>query len=142
MIVVREITSEDELQICRDLRRKVFIVEQNVPEDEEWDGLDGQAIHLLAIAGGKPVGTARMRKVDGLGKIERVCVLAEARGTGTGRALMQAALAVLRAEPGLSGAKLGSQTHAIAFYEGLGFEVHGPEYMDAGIPHRDMKLAF
>ena len=55
-------------------------------------------------------------------------------------ALIRAALTELRAQ-GMSTAKLGSQTHAIGFYERLGFTATGPEYMDAGIPHRDMTLA-
>jgi ElaA protein len=140
VIIVREITGEGELEVCRDLRRKVFIEEQKVPEAEEWDGLDGEARHLLAFAGANVAGTARVRRLGQIGKIERVCVLAEARGTGLGRALMQTALELLRAEPSLTHAKLGAQTHAIAFYETLGFVAFGPEYDDAGIPHRDMKL--
>ena len=67
-------------------------------------------------------------------------VLPEARGTGAGVALMHAALDELRAR-GVRVAKLGAQTHAIGFYERLGFTVYGPEYDDAGIPHRDMSLA-
>lgn len=139
MITVREIAGPAELQVCRDLRRTVFVEEQNVSEDEEWDGRDGDALHLLAFSAAKPVGTARLRRVGDMGKIERVCVLTEARGTGTGRALMQAAVETLRRVGGLKGAKLGAQTHAIAFYANLGFEAFGPEYDDAGIPHRDMR---
>ncbi|MEM9394058.1 MAG: GNAT family N-acetyltransferase [Pseudomonadota bacterium] len=142
MISVREITGPGELELCRAIRRDVFIEEQNVSEAEEWDGRDSSARHLLAFDGGAPVGTARLRVVEDFGKIERVCVRATARGTGAGRALMQAALALLRTDPALLGAKLGSQTHAIPFYEGLGFTAFGPVYDDAGIPHRDMKVLF
>jgi len=142
MIVVREITGPAELEVCRDLRRKVFIEEQKVPEAEEWDGNDDAARHLLAFLNAQPVGTLRLRKLGDLGKIERVCVLPEARGTGAGRALMDAALQALRGAPGLKGAKLGAQMHALAFYEGFGFAAYGPEYLDGGIPHRDMELRF
>ena len=76
----------------------------------------------------------------GVGKIGRVAVLREKRGTGLGKALIRAALDELRAL-GLEQAKLGAQTHAIGFYEALGFVAIGPEFMDAGIPHRDMVLA-
>jgi ElaA protein len=72
------------------------------------------------------------------GKIGRVCVLPEVRGTGLGAALVRAAVARLRTVPGVTLAKLGAQTHAIGFYERLGFVATGPEYPDAGIPHRDM----
>ena len=73
------------------------------------------------------------------GKIGRVCVLKSHRGTGLGAALIRAAITELR-QHGLACAKLGSQTHAIGFYARLGFTATGPEYIDAGIPHRDMIL--
>ncbi|WP_425093058.1 GNAT family N-acetyltransferase [Tropicimonas sp. S265A] len=142
MITVREIAGPNELEICRALRRTVFIEEQNVAEAEEWDGRDGDARHILVFVGDTPVGTARLRTVGTLGKIERVCVLAEARGSGAGRALMRFALDRMQADPDLTGAKLGAQTHAIPFYESFGFEAYGPEYDDAGIPHRDMQVHF
>lgn len=135
-----EVTLTDDLALCHALRRIVFIEEQNVPETEEVDGRDAGALHLLARLDGEPVGCARIL-LDGMtGKIGRVCVLHDLRGHGIGVALIRAALDVLRARPGVSQAKLGAQTHAIGFYEKLGFEVTGPEYLDAGIAHRDMVL--
>ena len=74
------------------------------------------------------------------GKIGRVCVLSEARGTGLGANLILACLDELRRQPGVSEATLGSQSHATGFYEKLGFAVEGEEFMDAGIPHRHMRL--
>ena len=106
---------------------------------DEVDGRDEAALHLLARLNGTPVGTARILLGDGYGKIGRVCVLAEARGRGIGAALIRAALDRLRAEEGIALARLGAQTHALGFYEALGFEACGPEYLDAGIPHRDMQ---
>lgn len=136
-----EILVSDDIAACQDLRRTVFIDEQNVPEHEEIDGLDAAATHLLATLDGVPVGTARLTSKDTMGKIGRVCVLPRARGTGLGAQLIDAALAHFRTLPGLTHATLGSQTHAIRFYEKLGFEVHGPEFDDAGIPHRQMTRA-
>ena len=127
-----------DIDTCRALRRAVFIEEQGVPEAEEWDNLDGRAIHLLAWHEGRAVGTARLLLKGETGKIGRVCVLADARGTGLGAALIRAAMDVLRTKPGVTRAMLGAQTHAIGFYEKLGFSVCGPIYDDAGIPHRDM----
>jgi len=127
-----------DIATCQALRRTVFIEEQGVSEADEVDGLDGQAIHLLAFIGAVPVGTARsLVKVD-TGKIGRVCVLAEARGTGLGAALILAALEELRREQVVRRATLGSQSHATGFYEKLGFRVVGEAFMDAGIPHREM----
>lgn len=133
-----EVHVTDDIATCQELRRTVFIHEQNVPEHEEIDGLDDTATHLLATRDGAPVGTARLTTKGDLGKIGRVCVLADARGTGLGAQLIEAALAHFRTVPGLTQATLGSQTHAIGFYEKLGFKAHGPEFDDAGIPHRQM----
>ena len=110
----------DDLDTCRALRRTVFIDEQGVTEAEEWDGLDDQALHVLGWLDGTPVGTARVFIEGDTGKIGRVCVLAQARGTGAGAAIMCGAVEALR-ERGVAKAKLSSQTHAIPFYEKLGF---------------------
>ncbi|WP_434615042.1 GNAT family N-acetyltransferase [Tabrizicola sp. M-4] len=129
-----------DIATCRHLRRVVFIEEQGVPEADEIDDKDEEAIHLLATIDDQPAGSARLLLMGQTGKIGRVCVLPAHRGTGLGAALIRAALTELRAQ-GMTTAKLGSQTHAIPFYERLGFTPTGPEYMDAGIPHRDMTLA-
>lgn len=129
----------EDLETCLAIRRVVFIEEQGVSLADEVDGRDGEAEHLLALMDGAPVGTARMLVEGETGKIGRVAVLAAARGKGIGAALIRAAVDRLR-ERGLKIAKLGAQTHALGFYEGLGFTAFGPVYDDAGIPHRDMKL--
>ena len=135
-----KITVTDDFPACAAIRRRVFIEEQNVPEELELDDLDATAVHLLASRDGRPIGTARLL-IDGeTAKIGRVALLPEARGTGAGAALMRAALDELRAR-GVRTAKLGAQTYAIGFYEKLGFTAYGPENDDAGIPHRDMSLA-
>ncbi|AWB50414.1 drug:proton antiporter [Gemmobacter aquarius] len=131
-----------DIETCRRLRRIVFIHEQGVPEADELDDLDGQAIHLLATVDGVPTGSARLIAMGETGKIGRVCVLRDARGTGLGAALIRQAVEIFRTMPGITRAKLGSQTHAIGFYERLGFVTTGPQYDDAGIPHRDMVLTF
>ena len=136
-----QITRTEDLATCHALRRAVFIEEQGVPEADELDDLDAQAIHLLATVDGRPMGSARLLRLGDTGKIGRVCVLAQARGTGLGAALIRAALDEFRAMPGIAKVKLGAQTHALGFYERLGFAAFGPEYDDAGIPHRDMVLA-
>jgi predicted GNAT family N-acyltransferase len=129
-----------DIATCRTLRRIVFIEEQGVPEADEVDDKDDTAIHLLATDNATPVGSARLLISGETGKIGRVCVLKSHRGTGLGAALIRAAIKELRSH-GLTTARLGAQTHAIGFYERLGFTATGPEYMDAGIPHRDMVLS-
>jgi predicted GNAT family N-acyltransferase len=129
-----------DIAACRALRRVVFIEEQDVSEADEVDDLDDVAIHLLALRDGRPVGTARLLVNGSIGKIGRVCVLREARGTGLGAALMRAAVDRFRAMPGLRKVKLGAQRHATGFYEVLGFRVVDEPYMDAGIEHLEMAL--
>ncbi len=134
-----EIGLTGDLATCLAIRRVVFIEEQGVSLADEVDGRDGEAEHLLARLDGQPVGTARMLVAGEAGKIGRVAVLEGARGKGIGATLIRAAVARLR-ERGLKVAKLGAQTQALGFYEGLGFTAFGPVYDDAGILHRDMKL--
>lgn len=136
-----EIGRTEDLATCRALRRAVFIEEQGVSEADEIDGRDGEAIHLLARQGGRAVGTARLLVAGAVGKIGRVCVLREARGQGIGAALIRAAVAELAALDGVAEARLGAQTHALGFYARLGFVAEGPEFPDAGIPHRMMVQA-
>ncbi|MEO0918827.1 MAG: GNAT family N-acetyltransferase [Pseudomonadota bacterium] len=130
----------DDMSDVFEIRRIVFIEGQNVPEEEERDGKDADAIHLIALEDGKPVGTARLLIKGATGKIGRVAVLAEMRGKGLGKAIMDVALEELRKE-GIAKAKLSAQTHALEFYEALGFVAEGPEFLDAGILHRDMTRA-
>lgn len=136
-----EVGPTQDIAACLELRRIVFMVEQNVSEDEERDGKDDIAHHILARQDGTPVGCARIL-IDGhTGKIGRVCVLAEARGTGLGQVIMAACLEHLKPIPGIRRAVLGAQTHALGFYENLGFVAYGPEFLDANIPHRMMERA-
>lgn len=128
-----------DLETCLLLRRKVFIDEQNVPEDEEVDKHDATAIHLLAFQDDTPVGTARIVLNEAVGKIGRVCVLRDYRGTGLGANLINAAIEQLRDLPDVTTARLGAQTHAMGFYQRLGFAAFGAEYIDAGIAHFDME---
>jgi predicted GNAT family N-acyltransferase len=129
-----------DIDACRALRRTVFIEEQSVPEDLEIDDLDGIAVHLLAQVEGRPVGTARLLRKGTTGKIGRVCVLPEARGTGLGAALIRASIDHFAADPAMTEVYLSAQVPVLGFYEKLGFTAYGPEYDDAGIPHRDMTL--
>ena len=122
---------------CFDIRTAVFVREQNVPAELELDEYDAAATHFLVTDNGVPLGTARLVDKDGTAKIGRVAVVREARGRGIGSLLMQAVIDEARAR-GFSHALLDSQTYAIPFYARLGFAAEGPEFDDAGIPHRRM----
>ena len=135
------ITTSVDIAACQKIRYEVFTLEQGVSVEDDIDGRDEEALHLLASAGGVAVGTARILFAADAGKIGRVAVLPSHRGTGLGKALILFALEEIAAK-GCKSAKLGAQTHAIGFYEALGFEAVGPEFMDAGIPHREMVVQF
>jgi len=126
---------------CAEIRRMVFQVGQNVPEKREVDGLDRTSVHFLATLDGRALGTARYRIKNGWAKAERVAVLPEAQRTGLGRALMSA-LEFHAREKGLNGVLLSSQEDAVHFYKRLHYQVVGEAYLDANIPHRDMKKWF
>lgn len=117
------------------IRYGVFVVEQAVPEELEMDTLDPACHHWLARTGdGEAVGTARLTPDRHIG---RMAVLPEWRGRGVGRALLSAIQQHAR-DAGLETLHLNAQVSAIAFYEKQGFTVEGPEFMEAGIPHRAM----
>lgn len=117
------------------IRRRVFVDEQQVPPELEWDGEDAGARHWLARQDGRPVGTVRLL-ADG--HIGRLAVLPEARRAGIGAALLEAAVRAAYAV-GIREVYLHAQVHALGFYARYGFVSEGPEFMDAGIPHRLMR---
>ncbi|PWB31875.1 GNAT family N-acetyltransferase [Pseudomonas sp. SDI] len=118
----------------RRIREAVFILEQSVPPELEWDADDNDAIHFLAFEGDFAVGTARLLQD---GQIGRVSVLKDWRGLKVGDALMQAAIDEAQHRD-LKQQMLTAQVHATAFYERLGFKVVSEEFLEAGIAHVDM----
>lgn len=130
---------QDEDGIAR-LRRAVFIDEQRVPETLEWESIDPDCSWFVAQTGEKSV-----RQVVGIvrltpeGRIGRMAVLTAWRGKGVGSALMRAVLNHAKGM-GLMEVHLSAQVHALSFYSRFGFVAEGEVYMDAGIPHRTMRL--
>ena len=118
----------------RRIREKVFIAEQAVPPELEWDTEDAQAVHFLAYEGDYAIGTARLLPD---GQIGRVSVLKDWRGLNVGDALLAAVIAEAERR-GLHEQRLSAQVQATPFYERHGFRILSEEYLDAGIPHVDM----
>jgi predicted GNAT family N-acyltransferase len=141
-IEILEVRSRERLEQALAIRRAVFVQEQGVSEALEIDGRDDEAQHLLALHDGEPVGTLRLRWVeDGrAAKIERVAVLARARGAKIGLTLVEAALTLARAA-GAEAATLHAQTSVQGFYARLGFVAGGPAFLEDGIPHVVMRLS-
>ncbi|MEH6377209.1 GNAT family N-acetyltransferase [Streptomyces sp. KLMMK] len=153
-ITVR-VVGPDGLPGCHAVRREVFVGEQRIPEAEEMDAYDVHAVHLLATGPAGPVGTVRFlhgapaRKKYGhagvgddvTAVLGRLAVSRAARGTGLGAELVLAVEAEAR-RLGLARVYLEAQTHALGFYERLGYAAHGPEFDEgSGIPHRAMTKA-
>jgi predicted GNAT family N-acyltransferase len=140
------------------VRTDVFVAEQGVPADLELDELDEVADHFVAYdgdvgidGGARAVGAGRLVVEDPgfegtdpalgpVGHLGRLAVRPETRGTGLGVDLVRA-IEVRAAERGLRVVALSAQTHALGFYERLGYTAYGPEFDDAGLPHRWMSRA-
>ncbi|MEU5890047.1 GNAT family N-acetyltransferase [Streptomyces sp. NPDC047461] len=148
---VRVAEDPSDRELCFAVRKEVFVAEQGVPEDLEYDAYDAVAVHVLAVReDGVPLGTGRLLygaaaadKIGGdltLGSLGRLAVTQEARGLGIGVALVRAIEDAARAL-GLAAVDLHAQTHALGFYERLGYEAYGPEYLEAGMAHRGMRRA-
>jgi len=136
---IYRITGKDDLSQAFKLREAVFIDEQGISHELEFDGLDDQCEHLLAKIGERAVGTLRIRQIDdNVAKIERVVVLKSERGRHIGINLMKAALHQVR-ELGPRTAKIHAQTHAENFYARLGFAPYGDIFDEDGIPHIAMQ---
>ncbi|HLL33266.1 GNAT family N-acetyltransferase [Streptomyces sp. NPDC052773] len=149
--VVRVAEEPADREACFAVRKEVFVAEQGVPEDVEYDAYDAVALHVLAVReDGVALGTGRLlygetaaERTGGdpsVGALGRLAVLRDARGLGVGVALVRAIEDAARAR-GLAAVDLHAQTHALGFYERLGYEAYGPEYLEAGIPHQAMRRA-
>ncbi|MFC4728541.1 GNAT family N-acetyltransferase [Coralloluteibacterium thermophilus] len=125
-----------DFEALRAVREPVFVVEQQVPIEEEWDALDPACFHVLARdAAGTPIGTGRLTPER---KIGRMAVLAPWRGRGVATALLEALVAEARRR-GWEAVSLHAQVQAMPFYARAGFEAYGEEFMEAGIAHRRMR---
>jgi predicted GNAT family N-acyltransferase len=124
---------------ARQVRDAVFVAEQKVPRAIEWDEHDAVSRHVIARdADGGAIGTGRLLPHGNPGHIGRMAVLADWRGKGVGRALLERLLE-LAAASHMQHLALHAQTQAGGFYRRFGFVEDGPEFMEAGIPHRTMR---
>lgn len=123
--------------LLRAIREAVFIREQNVPEDLEWDGKDEECRHALALSkSGDAIGCGRLLPSGHLG---RMSVLPQWRKQKVGTAIIEILIDEARSR-GYKQVDVDAQTNAIPFYQKFGFVEHGKEFMDAGIPHKKMTL--
>ena len=127
------------------MRDAVFVIEQKIPVELEWDQWDGDAVHALARdAAGEAIGTGRLLPVNfdpgapELGHIGRMAVCAEARRTGVGGQLLLCLMQEARTR-GFRAIALNAQSSVRAFYASHGFTSSGTEFLEVGIPHVHMR---
>ncbi len=130
--VIRTANWQEDRHEISFVRRQVFIVEQKIPESEEWDDADENSSHVLAFSEKRDVvGTGR---IEPTGKIARLAVLAEYRGQGVGSAMLIRLVEKAR-QRGFSQTYLHAQTHALNFYKKFGFVSDDEIFSESGIPH-------
>jgi len=129
---------QSDVESLRAVREPVFVQEQQVPIEEEWDDLDPLSRHVIARdLQGNPIGTARLTPER---KIGRMAVVKNWRDRGVGAAMLQALLDLARSL-GYAEVALNAQIDALGFYRRFGFEPYGDEFMEAGIRHQAMRLS-
>lgn len=131
--------TKKELNDVYDIRKKVFVEEQQVPLSIELDEHEDDAIHFICYnTNEEAVGASRLRLLGTYGKLERICVLSAYRGQSIGKQIIQHMEEKITQE-NIAKATLNAQTHAIIFYEKLGYTVVSEAFIDAGIPHVTME---
>lgn len=136
--MVRDADYHNDISALRFIRDTVFVQEQHVPLELEWDSKDPDCHHVIALDDEqKPIGTGRLTPEQCIG---RMAVLSEWRGQGVGDALLQHLIAKAR-HLGWPCVSLHAQVSAIGFYRKHRFEVYGDIYQEAGIAHQSMSLS-
>jgi predicted GNAT family N-acyltransferase len=136
-VELRPATWADDREALQSVRRRVFVEEQGIPESDEWDDIDPVARHVLVVAKNRDaIGTGRLEPT---GKIGRIAVLPQYRGSGVG-SLIMAHLVNHATESGFKRVYLHAQAAAEGFYARLGFRPEGSVFDECGIPHLRMTL--
>lgn len=135
-ITIKQVSWQQAEAYLRQVRTIVFIEEQLVTPEFEWDEIDSTAVHLLAMHNNDAIGCLRIIHYE---KIGRMAVLKPWRGMGVGNKLLSEAIHICR-QYGSKQIVLSAQTHAIRFYQNAGFKITSGEYTDVHIPHVDMRL--
>ncbi len=130
---------DSNLNLAFDVRKKVFIEEQKIEKELEFDGTDKDAKNMILKIDNKPVGTGRLIKIDDKMYIGRVAVLKEHRNKGYASHLMKFLLNEAK-NMGYKEVFIHAQSYAKNFYEKLGFKAFGDEFLEANIPHIYMKI--
>ena len=135
---IQLVTTKKQLEDAYYVRMKVFVEEQHVPAEEEIDQFEDAATHFILYDElQRPAGAGRLRILDKIGKVERICVMPDSRSKGAGTIIMNA-LEEYGAKQDIHTFKLNAQIQALPFYEKRGYRIVSEEFLDAGIPHKTM----
>lgn len=141
-IRIKAVEKTEEYLNVKEIRRRVFQIEQAIDSSLDFDGKDEDACHFIAYCNLVPAGTARVRYfIDGpeSARIERVAVLPEFRGNGVGRITMEYVLNFLK-DRWFGKAELNAQDYIKSFYEKIGFKQTGEPFENSGILHIRMEI--
>jgi len=140
-IHIRLLSWDEAMPLARPVREAVFVLEQRVPVELEWDEWDARSVHAIATKEGAIVGTGRLlpAEADGSAHLGRMAVLREFRGQGVGRRILAALLDEARRR-GVRHIDIHAQVYAAGFYRLAGFIETGAPFDEAGIPHIAMTL--
>jgi predicted GNAT family N-acyltransferase len=135
---VREVRTDDELAAALELRERVFCEEQGVSFEADRDGRDPEATHIVAVDGGRVIGTCRLLFRGGVARLGRLAVEPDRRGDGVGAAILREADRMARAA-GADAISLHAQTYAKELYLRDGYQVRGTTFVEEGIEHVSME---
>jgi len=136
-LTIKKVNNKNDFEKVIDIRKNVFIKEQNVPYDIEIDGLDSTSEHFIAYLNDETIGCARIRTEKSVAKLERIAVIKKYRGKGFGTKLTKFLIEYCKKER-FDEIVLHSQTQVVDFYRKLGFKTRGKTFFEADIEHIEM----
>lgn len=136
---IKKVNNKDDLEKTIEIRKNVFIKEQNVPLDIEIDGLDSEAEHFIAYLDDEPIGCARIRTNKNYAKLERIAIIKKHRGKGFGRQLTDFLIDYCK-HKNFHEISLHAQSYVSDFYKKHGFKIRGKPFFESRIEHVEMYL--
>ena len=139
-VVAKQITAREDIKEAYAIREEVFVVEQRVSREDEFDEFEEESFHFLAMIDDRPVGAARWRATEEGAKLERFAVGKKDRGKGVGKVLVQSVLDHIDQSDFTGKLYLHAQLDAVPLYAHFGFEIVGEQFTECDIEHRTMEL--
>jgi predicted GNAT family N-acyltransferase len=139
MLTLFEIKPNEDFSVSYEIRKTVFVEEQNIPIENEMDGLDAECFHIVLFNETAPAGSGRLYIKNDIARLGRVAVLKGARGKGYASVICKALIDIAKREKSKC-ITLDSQAYVSSLYEKLGFIRDGDEFMEEGIPHFKMDM--